>query len=129
LGTRIASNQGYTILEAAKLSGLPESPLRYYESIGKIEPINRDSSSKHRVYSVDDINVIVSIACLSAIGMSLNDMRKYLKNRELGAQAADDQIGLLETQQQRLSQRVNLLEAPAALCANKDSQLARCCFR
>lgn len=90
-------------MEAAKLSGLPESTLRYYELIGIIDPIKRDASSKHRVYSDDDINTLVSIACLSATGMSIVDMRTYLKNRSRGAQAADEQIGLLEAQQQRLA--------------------------
>src|ERR1700712_1431791 len=96
--------QGYSIMEAAKLSGLPESTLRYYETIGIIEPINRDSSSKHRVYSEDDVNVIVSIACLSATGMSLQDMRTYLKNRSRGADAAGEQIALLEAQKLRLTE-------------------------
>ncbi len=102
--------QGYTIMEAAKLSGLPESTLRYYETIGIIEPITRDSSSKHRVYSEDDINTIVSIACLSATGMSLQNMRTYLKNRDQGATAANQQIGLLEAQKQRLAQEAHYLE-------------------
>jgi DNA-binding transcriptional MerR regulator len=104
------TSQGYAIMEAAKLSGLPESTLRYYEAIGIIEPITRDASSKHRVYSEDDINVIVSIACLSATGMSIDDMRAYLKNRTKGAQAASEQIDLLETQQQRLTDEARYLE-------------------
>jgi MerR family transcriptional regulator, aldehyde-responsive regulator len=40
--------QLYTIREVAELSGLPESTLRYYETIGLIHPIHRDSSSKSR---------------------------------------------------------------------------------
>jgi len=58
----------HTIKEASELSGLPESTLRYYESIGLIDPINRDPSSKHRVYGEDDINLIIAVACLSATG-------------------------------------------------------------
>jgi DNA-binding transcriptional MerR regulator len=96
------TSQSYKIMEAAKLSGLPESTLRYYENIGIIKPINRDSSSKHRVYSEDDLNVLVSIACLSATGMSISNIRKYLKNRSEGAEAAHEQIELLKTQQKRL---------------------------
>ena len=52
--------QKYAIKEAAKLSGLPESTLRYYETIGLIDSISRDPSSKHRVYSEDDINKVIS---------------------------------------------------------------------
>lgn len=39
----------YSIKEAAALTGLPASTLRYYESIGVIAPISRGASSKHRV--------------------------------------------------------------------------------
>jgi len=63
------AKQNYTIQEATKLTGLTSSTLRYYETIGLIPPVQRDSSSKYRVYSEDDINYIVSIACLSATGM------------------------------------------------------------
>ena len=110
MSTQTDSSQSYSIMEAAKLSGLPESTLRYYETIGIIDSINRDSSSRHRAYNEDDINAIVSIACLSATGMSLSNMRQYLNNREVGAQAADDQIELLLGQQQRLADEAHYLK-------------------
>lgn len=71
----------YTIMEAAKLSGLPESTLRYYETISLIDPIKRGESSKQREYTDDDINMIIAVACLSATGMSIDSMREYLGNR------------------------------------------------
>lgn len=67
-------NRTYSIMEAAKLSGLPETTLRYYETIGIIDPIVRDPSSKQRVYDENDINLIIAVACLSATGMSIKDM-------------------------------------------------------
>ena len=100
----------YTMREVAKLSGLPESTLRYYETIGIIHPIRRDSSSKHRAYNEDDVNFAIAIACLNATGMSLEDMRTYLKNRSQGAQAANEQVELLEAQKQRLTEEAQYLE-------------------
>lgn len=97
-------------MEAAKLSGLPESTLRYYETIGIIDPIQRDPISKHRVYSEDDINLIIAVSCLSATGMSIEDMRQYLGNRTKGAGAAEEQIELLEHQKQRLIDEAHYLE-------------------
>ena len=94
MNTQTDKTQLYTIREVAKLSGLPESTLRYYETIGLIHPIARDSSSKHRVYGEDDVNRIIAMACLSATGMSIEDMRTYLKNRSQGAQAAAEQVEL-----------------------------------
>jgi DNA-binding transcriptional MerR regulator len=92
----------YSIKEAAALTGLPATTLRYYESIGVISPVDRGSSSKHRVYSDDDVDLLVWVACLSATGMSVSDMRRYLANRELGPTAAHEQVELLTAQQKRL---------------------------
>ena len=93
----------YTIKEAAALTGLPASTLRYYESIGVIAPISRGASNKHRVYDEDDLDQLMWVACLAATGMSVSDMRQYVTNGELGPSAAGAQIELLEAQQQRLS--------------------------
>lgn len=92
----------YTIKEVSKVTGLPASTLRYYETIGIIQPITRDPSSKQRVYGEEDMNMLVAISCLSSTGMSIDDMRTYLNNRNRGAAAAEGQVELLETQRDRL---------------------------
>jgi DNA-binding transcriptional MerR regulator len=92
----------YTIKEAAALTGLPSSTLRYYESIGVIAPMGRGESSKHRVYTDEDLDMLTWVACLSATGMSVSDMRRYMENGAFGAEAASDQVELLRTQQQKL---------------------------
>ena len=100
----------YTIMEAAKLSGLPESTLRYYETIGLIKPIRRDMSSKHRAYTDDDINLVISVACLNATGMSIDAMRIYLGNRGGGAPVADEQLRLLTAQKDLLVAEAHYLK-------------------
>jgi DNA-binding transcriptional MerR regulator len=110
MSTQTSTNHTYTIMETARLTGLPESTLRYYESIGLIEPIRRDSSSKYRVYSEDDVNLILGISCLSATGMALEDMRTYLENQKAGAEAAKEQILLLEAQDHRLAEEEHFLK-------------------
>jgi DNA-binding transcriptional MerR regulator len=109
----------YTIREASLLCGLPESTLRYYESIGLIHPIRRDHSSKHRVYSEDDVGYAVAIACLNATGMSLEDMRVYLKNRGRGVESAEEQVALLEAHRQRLAEEARFLEVRQRYVATK----------
>jgi len=99
----------YTIHETALLSGLPESTLRYYETIGLIHPIRRDASSKHRVYDEDDLEYAIAVSCLNAVGMSLEDMRAYLRNRGRGAESAQEQVELLEAHQQRLAEEAHFL--------------------
>lgn len=100
----------YTIKEASRLSGLPESTLRYYETIGIIAPVGRDTSSKHRVYTQADVDAIDAVACLSATGMSIEDMRRYLANRHNGAEGASEQIELLQAQDTRLAEEAKYLQ-------------------
>jgi DNA-binding transcriptional MerR regulator len=107
---RSAKAPGYSIRAVAQLSGLPESTLRYYETIGLIPPIRRDPSSKHRAYSEPDVDFAVAIACLNATGMSIEDMRTYLANRSRGALAANEQVELLETQKKRLAEESHSLK-------------------
>lgn len=105
-----APNPHYSIREAATLSGLSESTLRYYEEIGLLPPIARDASSKHRVFCEEDITRAIAVACLNATGMSIDEMRVYLSNRGRGADGADEQISLLETQQRRLTAEYHALQ-------------------
>jgi DNA-binding transcriptional MerR regulator len=97
------TQRSYTIKEAAALTGLPASTLRYYETIGVISPIGRGASSKHRVYDEDDLDQLMWVACLAATGMSVSDMRTYVANGRLGPNAAADQIELLSNQAERLA--------------------------
>lgn len=134
MNTRTGPSQTYTIREAAKLTGLAESNLRYYEAISLIPEVKRDASSKYRVYSEADIDYIVSIACLSATGMTIDGMKTYLSNVEHGEVAANEQIRLLNDQSLKLAEeerslklRQKYLKTKAeywAAVANKDMALA-----
>lgn len=110
MSTHSVNTHRYTIKETSNLTGLPASTLRYYESIGIIDPIARDVSSKQRVYNEENLNVLTAIACLSATGMSLEDMRTYIQNSKRGADEAGEQVSLLETQKQRLAAEAKLLK-------------------
>lgn len=101
--TTHAEPRSYTIRETAALTGLPASTLRYYEQVGVIPPISRGASSGHRVYAEGDLDQLMSVSCLSATGMGLDDMRHYMANARRGAGAAAEQRQLLEQQQRHLT--------------------------
>jgi DNA-binding transcriptional MerR regulator len=97
------TQQSYTIKEAAALTGLPASTLRYYETIGVIAPVSRGASSRHRVYDESDLDQLMWVTCLAATGMSVSDMRQYVANGQLGPSAATEQVELLAQQERRLA--------------------------
>ena len=105
----MTTRHDYTIKEAAALTGLPASTLRYYESIGVIAPVGRGASSGHRVYGEEDLDQIMWVACLAATRMSVGDMRKYVANGQMGPAAAAEQIELLTGQQRRLESEAKQL--------------------
>lgn len=118
--TSPTTQRRYTIKEAAALTGLPASTLRYYESIGVIPPVSRGASSGHRAYGEDDLDQLMWVSCLAATGMSVNDMRTYIANGALGPAAARDQIDLLAAQQQRLAE-----EAEQRDCVSEAARAGR----
>jgi DNA-binding transcriptional MerR regulator len=107
--TTHAVARSYSIREAAALTGLPASTLRYYEQIGVISPVSRGASSGHRVYDDGDLDELMWVSCLAATGMSIGDMRAYMANNRLGAEVAADQRRLLEEQQARLTTEAEAL--------------------
>ncbi len=99
----------YTIKDVAALTGLPATTLRYYESIGVIDPVNRGETSGHRLYSAADLDRVTALACLAATGMSVGAMREYVANGRRGPAAASEQIELLTAQEERLAREAEQL--------------------
>lgn len=94
----------------ATLTGLPASTLRYYETIGLISPVSRGASSGHRVYDETDLDQLTGVACLAAIGLSIDDMRTYVTNSRLGRDGAVEQIDMLADHAARLAREAENLE-------------------
>jgi DNA-binding transcriptional MerR regulator len=94
----------------ATLTGLPASTLRYYETIGLISPVSRGASSGHRVYDETDMDQLTGVACLAAIGLSIDDMRTYVTNSRLGRDGAGEQIDMLADHAARLAREAENLE-------------------
>lgn len=116
----MAISEHYSIKQVSEMSGLPPSTLRYYESIGIIPVISRDSSSKQRVYSEDDLGFIKNVACLYGLGLSITDMRDYLTNMAGATPVhAHNQVALLQRQAETLEEEAALLESRRRYVAAK----------
>ena len=98
-----------TIQDASRRSGLSEPTLRYYEEVGLIGPIQRDSSSRHRRYGEQDVDTLQALACLRAMGVGIEDMRTYQANRALGHAAAGAQRELLLRHADRIETEIDTL--------------------
>ena len=105
MGSDTATNipPHFTLQEVVQRSGLSEHTLRYYERIGLLDRVKRDSSSGHRRYTAEDVQNIEALACLRTTGMSIDDMRTYLALLKDGRDAADQQLALFEAQKKHWS--------------------------
>jgi DNA-binding transcriptional MerR regulator len=116
-----------TIQDVSRRSGLSEPTLRYYEEIGRIGPIERDPTSRHRRYRDEDLDTLQALACLRAMGVGIEDMRTYQDNRLRGHAAAGEQRDLLlrhveriESEIETLRMHLDYLRAKAALWDARD---------
>jgi MerR family transcriptional regulator, aldehyde-responsive regulator len=89
---RLDGDLALTIQEVSRRSGLSEPTLRYYEKIGLIERVERDESSGHRRYGAALVNRIEALACLRATGMSVQDMRAYLRHLDDASRGSDPAV-------------------------------------
>ncbi|GAA4333816.1 Cd(II)/Pb(II)-responsive transcriptional regulator [Variovorax defluvii] len=71
------AEQGYRIGEAATLSGLSATNIRYYEKEGLIAPQARGDNS-YRLYTDADVHQLRFIRLCRAMDMSLDEVRELL---------------------------------------------------
>jgi MerR family transcriptional regulator, aldehyde-responsive regulator len=110
---------GLPIQEVARRTGFNESALRYYERIGLIAPVPRDSASSHRRYSAQTVETLEALACLRSAGMSIDDMRAYLDGVAEGLTAAPRMAALFAGHARRLERELAALRVRQAYTTAK----------
>ena len=71
-----------TISKAAKILNITNRTLRYYESIGLINPPQKGPDNKYRKYTKEDVDNLKKVLFLKNIGLSLTEVKEYLKNKD-----------------------------------------------
>ncbi len=107
------NNKTITIGEAAKLSGLPASTLRFYEEKGLIKPIGR--SGLQRIYDTNVIEQIAVILLGRNVGYSLDEITEMLKpdGFKIDKQKLSHQADKIEKTIKQLTAMVNGLRHAA----------------
>lgn len=80
---------GLTIGKLAKMAGVTNDTVRFYERCGLIDTANR-SESNYRLYRREDVNRLRFIRQAKELGFSLNEIKDLLAlSRDPGATRAD----------------------------------------
>ena len=89
----------------SRIVELSSYTLRYYEKIGLLKHVHRNSSG-HRVYSNRDIDWVNFIKRLKDTGMPLEEIQKYASLRDLGTKTLVDRQKLLEIHRENLKEHI-----------------------
>jgi DNA-binding transcriptional MerR regulator len=100
--------QGFTIEETVRRTGVSAHTLRYYERIGLLAPVGR-AASGHRRYGEDDLGAVRFLTLLRQTGMPIRDMRRFVELSRAGDHTIADRVEVLERHRDALAERLNLL--------------------
>lgn len=95
--------------DLASRAGVSTRTIRYYEELGMIVPRER-SNGGFRRYGEDQLRRLAIIQSLKGLGFELERIRELFSlrdNVETGAELAHAMIGLLESQQREIDDKVS----------------------
>jgi DNA-binding transcriptional MerR regulator len=108
-----------TIGAYSRLTQIPAKTLRYYDDIGLFKPVEVDSLTGYRYYSVEQLPRLYRILSLKELGLSLNQIRDVL-NEHISAEQMRGMLRLKETQ---LKQTIEEEQKRLAYVEHKIEQL------
>lgn len=100
---------GMTIAEVSKQYGLSADTLRYYERIGLLPMVNRNSSG-NRDYTEEDCNWVHFIKCMRSAGLSIESLIEYVTLFQQGQETIAVRKELLVEQRKRLVDRIEEMQ-------------------
>lgn len=101
--------KNFSIKEISQLLTIPSSTLRYYEEVGILNNVERNSSGQ-RVYNEGHIGRIKAINCFKGTGMTISMLQEFFEYEDNEREHIDDIIILLEEQKRNVDSKFEQLE-------------------
>lgn len=99
----------YTMKQTCQAVGMTYETLKYYCNEGLIPNVKRDKNN-YRVFDENDIEWIRNLTCLKKCGMSIQDMKIYIKLCLEGESSIPERKIILDKQKDELLDRINELQ-------------------
>ena len=99
----------YTMKQTCQAVGMTYEALKYYCNEGLIPNVKRDKNN-YRVFDENDIEWIRNLICLKKCGMSIQDMKIYIKLCLEGESSIPERKIILDKQKDELLDRINELQ-------------------
>ncbi len=113
------------IAEVSKKMNLSQDTLRYYERIGLIPPVKRNSSGI-RDYTENDIGWVEFIKCMRGAGLSIESLIEYVKLFEKGDKTARARKDILFEEREKLIERINSMQETLERLNKKIESYEKC---
>jgi DNA-binding transcriptional MerR regulator len=97
------------IAEVSKLYSMTSDTLRYYERIGLIQPINRESSGI-RDYNETDLRRVEFIKCMRSAGLPIETLIEYVGLVQQGDGTIEARKDILIEQRELLAARMKEMQ-------------------
>lgn len=111
-GLPLQDTRTLTISEVSERTGLSPDTLRYYEKVGLIERVGRNSGNQ-RCYLDTDLDWLAFLLRLRETGMSIADMRHYAQLRSTGTKTLGERLGVLREHRSSLENHIRNLRRSA----------------
>lgn len=99
----------YSMKEACQLTNMTYEALKFYCNEGLVPNVKRDHRN-YRVFDDHDIKWIESLNCLKSCGMTLAEMKEYLKLCLEGESTISERKIILAKKKEELIQSISELE-------------------
>lgn len=93
------------IAEVSELSGLSVDTLRYYERVGLLPPVNRNTSGI-RDFNELDVRRVEFIKCMRAAGLPIEVLTEYMRLALIGDETFEARKTILEEQRDILAVQI-----------------------
>ena len=98
----------YSPGQVAEQTGFSLDTLRYYERIGLLDGIERNSGGR-RVFTEDDLNWLRILRCLRDTGMPIARMVRYAELVRSGDETIAERLKVLEEHDEDINRKIELL--------------------
>jgi DNA-binding transcriptional MerR regulator len=98
----------YTIRQASKITELPSSTLRYYESEGLLPDIKRNRNG-HRYYDESNLKWIALITCLKNTNMPIELIKIFVTLHNEGDKTLNERLEIVLQHRENVQKKIDEL--------------------
>lgn len=98
----------YSIGQVAQITGLTTHTLRYYDKLGLLPNVGKNSAGLRR-FSDDDLRWLNILECLKSTGLQLKDIRHYIDLSKQGDSSLHERYQVFLKQKQRVQAEMQKL--------------------